>query len=206
MLKRLFQTLGLGLPLLALAISITSTTTDRASAQQGGGAAPVHIVGPLPLPISGATTITGSVQVGNSAQSPLYVVSLNSPTTPYQERRIYSFSGACGGTFCRAAFSAVPPGKRLVITHISGSIILQGGARVRRIYLSESTSGNTVRSHVTTHSEGFDAAGWESRQFSQQTLLYVEAGNQPEVSIETSQNPGAQTQEITLAGYFTTVP
>lgn len=202
--KRVLQIAVLSLPLGALAFFGAGSTADTAKAQ--GGSAPVHVVGPLPLPVAGTTSVAGEVQVRNTAGTPLYVVNAAAAQTPYQERRSFSFAGFCGFNTCKVQFSMVPAGKRLVITHVSGALYLLDGARVGRIYLSESTVGDTVRVHVPTQSEGIDHDGIESRQFSENTLLYVEAGNQPEITFQTSKNPGPPFQEVTLAGYYVDVP
>ncbi len=119
---------------------------------------------------------------------------------PYQERQAYSFSGTCSGTVCITDFSPVPAGSRLVITNVSGNLILGNGAVVVETWVTPK-GGADLRAHIPTFYEGF-ASGINFRQFNSPVQIYVDAGQSPEFFAELSTNPGGYFQNITLTGYY----
>jgi hypothetical protein len=89
------------------------------------GSAPVNIVGPLPLPVTGTVTVTNaptSTTVNNPATNPVLVRDVDvEQREPVQFRGVTtSFTGSSGST----SFVTVPAGKMLVIEHVSASINL----------------------------------------------------------------------------------
>jgi hypothetical protein len=125
---------------------------------------------------------------------------------PYQERKLYSFTGVCGLSTCGLDFKPVPAGSRLVVTNISGSLKLQGSVVVDEIYLLEAGGGTgLIRMNVPTQYEG-SANGLAFRQFNEQVHLYVEPLKTPSVEVQLSGNPGAFVQNIALAGYYIKLP
>src|ERR1051326_375447 len=138
-------------PLIAIAIlgllSIIGAirTSHEAVAQNPNpGSAPVNIVGPFPLPVTGLTTVSGAVA---ATQSGAWKVGVNGTVTvvpaadlkPYQERKQFNWviNPPCnfGGQSCEFSFSTVPAGKRLVVENISGSLVVNAGVAGRSVEL-----------------------------------------------------------------------
>jgi hypothetical protein len=112
----------------------------QAAAQGPNDGLAVRIVNPVPVPITGSTTITGTVgaaqsgvwNVGITGQ-PLSVRNIDEPgRTPYQETLRVSGGKNCGSVVCgpEFVFSPVPAGKRLFITDVSVSFVVSAGANV----------------------------------------------------------------------------
>jgi hypothetical protein len=93
------------------------------------GSAPVNIVSPLPLPITGSTTVSGSVaatqsgtwNVGITGTPTVANVNVDEPgRIPYQS--VVSKDNQCSSSVCAFTFGPVPLGKRLVVQRVAGSL------------------------------------------------------------------------------------
>jgi hypothetical protein len=102
---------------------------DAASAAQG--AAPVRITGPLPLPVTGSTTVSGPVAVKQDGVWTVNIRNLDEPgRAPFQAQITASATSS-------PTLSGIPAGKRLVIQHVSANLI------------TPSTTGGYLRMGIT---------------------------------------------------------
>jgi hypothetical protein len=127
-----------------LAVIGSMMNSTKVSAQQGppNGLA-VNIVSPMPVPVTGSTTVSGSVaatqsgpwnvgitgaptvSVSNTAAGPLFVRNRYEPgENPYQATLSVDALHGCSSTGCVTAFGTVPSGKRLVIKNITGAVFV----------------------------------------------------------------------------------
>ena len=98
---------------------------DAIAQNPNAGSAPVTIVNPLPLPVTGTVTVNNaptSTTIDNPATNPVLVRSVDGELRePVQFRGVTtSFTGSSGAT----TFVTVPADKMLVIEHVSASINL----------------------------------------------------------------------------------
>ena len=119
-----------------LLLAAIGTMMNRQAMQAAGGPS-VTIESPIPLPVTGTVTATGTiaatqsgtwnvgvtgtpnVHVTNPATAPALFLNENDPgRIPYQ-----SFQGVpCSAVPCIASFPVVPANHRLVVQHFSGEI------------------------------------------------------------------------------------
>jgi hypothetical protein len=120
-----FKSYVAGAALLAVVGSFMSSRQATAQGQGNPvpGSAPVNIVSPLPLPV------TGSLEVTASLDAPLPVVSSIDARIPVQA----SNTTDCGFNACQMLLYTVPEGKRLVVEYVSGTgrLLPSGSGTVR---------------------------------------------------------------------------
>ncbi|MBZ5618860.1 MAG: hypothetical protein LAQ69_09085 [Acidobacteriia bacterium] len=116
---------------------------------------------------------------------------------PYQSQRICTFSGLS----CLASFPVVLPGKRLVITHVSGQIAedLPDGTLILAVL--NLGNGGSIFMPVTFTG---NSAGLNYFVFDQSTLLSYDTGQFPRPSVILGRNPPTEglTAVFTLTGYM----
>ena len=184
---------------------------------QGQGSAPVTIVGPLPLPVTGSTTVSGTVAVSNTPlpvsgtvglTSGAAVTIANTATNPVLVRDVGADPGRiayqaprgiiCDGHDCNFTFSEVPAGHRLVIQYISGGLVFNN---------TPSNVKVDVFSNPTNPFPGLASflapvVGAVSL-FGQSILYYVDAGSTPQVNINVGNFSNFNgINSITLMGYL----
>jgi hypothetical protein len=125
-----------------LAVIGTIMNSPQASAQDQGNVSKVAIVSPIPLPVTGSTTVTGNVGIlgtpavtlsGNSAVNPLFVRDISEAAAqPFQ----FSASHPVGG-----AVFTVPSNTRLVIEYVSYTC---GAAQAGAVGLGTTVNGSKV--------------------------------------------------------------
>jgi hypothetical protein len=163
---------------------------DLSAQPNGNGSAPVTIVGPLPVPVSGAMTVSGAIAAaqsgawnvgiaGNSAANPLNVKNVDERgRNPFQERFI-CFTGPGNSGRCTAVGNAVPPNKRLVIEHVSAALITDTGKGIEETEIGNSINGSAEQ-FLFSRLENFNIPGARDTYYvNEHVLLYVESGQQP---------------------------
>jgi hypothetical protein len=168
------------------------------------GSAPVSIVSPLPLPVTGQTTVSGVVQ---SAQSGNWTVGIAGQ--PISVRNIdergripYKSFANCFGALgiaiavCDISLAAVPSGMRLVVEHVTAEArVTQAGQVVRMA----GTGGFFAPKFVgTVPFSGAQPNHWAVNEV---VLDFVEAGNSPSFSIIATSNINA---DVVVTGYLIT--
>ena len=173
------------------------------------GSAPVTIVGPLPLSVTGVTTVSGVVAAaqsgtwnvaitGNSAASPLSTKNVDEPgRNPYQERLTCNVVAGNAGR-CTAQGLAVPANKRLVIEHVSAQLVVDTGRGIEETELGSPSFQQFLSSRL----ENFNIPGSRDTYYvNDRVLLYLEAGEQPTFRAKTA-TFSAISINATISGYF----
>ena len=93
------------------ALALTALPVASQQSQQAPRGAPVNIVGPLPVPVTGSTSVLGTVTIRDAD---------NAARQPFQVELCRQIGGT--GNLCGAvpSFYTVSPNRRLVIEYASG--------------------------------------------------------------------------------------
>jgi len=192
--------------------AIGSLMNSRQSVVQGAGAAPVNIVGPLPVPVTlGSTTVSGTVaatqsgtwnvgingtpnvNVTNPATAPMLFLNVNDPgRIPYQSVQSVQ-SGTCGGfgppEVCIFSFPTVPANHRLAVQHVSIHLQASGNPIPPGIGMMVTLDGVMV-TPTSTNATNFTSfpgtvipVGSSFAVVDQPVLAYLDAGVQPSLSV-----------------------
>lgn len=173
----------------------------------------VTLVSPLPLPVTGTVGVSGSldvnvtntptVTIANSATSPLIVRTLPEAPTPYQ-RSLFFNQGpdTCTDFVCTITFDAVPAGHRLVVTYASARFALSGAMTSANVRIGPaSTSEASILLPPPT------SLGGTNVSTASPVTFYVEAGDQPEISVGGQFVSGvSNTAQVALVGHLVPVP
>lgn len=172
----------------------SSHATTQASASNGQPVAPVNIVSPIPLPVTGSATVTGTVAATQSG-SWNFGITGNSATNPILVRDVDNATGQPVAFDLFDTFT-VPANKRLIIEYVSwrgsvnqGFISAQG--------LSLTTSGFTV-THIIPGSQvsGENIGG---------AKVWFVADPGTTVLLQSS-GPSIGDAPVVVSGYYVNVP
>jgi hypothetical protein len=149
---------------LILAAIGTMMNSHPALGQAPGGATVTINPGQLPLPVKGATTVSGTVaatqsgtwnvgltgtpnvNVANPATAPALFLNVNDPgRIPYQSE-VNSLGGGCTTSGCNFNFGPVPANHRLVVEHVTGSIIFTSAQSAAFVTVIPSSGSFTIHS------------------------------------------------------------
>jgi len=120
---------------------------------------------------------------------------------PYQEMK--PSTNCLGQTYCRLSYAAVPAGKRLVVTNISGSVDLESGIHPFGLITTDAGIPYVTFTAVT----GPVVVGVGTRMLINQSLLaYFGPGEIPRVSINTESYRITSGLQVQLSGYYITLP
>jgi hypothetical protein len=197
-------------PFAAFAVAVTAFAFATPAVAQldprPGSTTPVQIIGPLPLPVTGSTTVSGSVAatVTNTDTNPVPVKLVDRPEggRPFQTRlcTFAEFSGGnSGGCFGTPGSFEVPNGRRMVIEYVSGECSISGGAQVRvGVGTLAGGAGANHRFHLYQ-----DVLDPRFLDLNQQTRIYADAGTTVGISFSAGSggaNPGFARCELVLSG------
>ena len=167
--SRLKTNLVVSAMFVVIAIVGTNISAQHAAAQSPGppdGLA-VRIVSPLPVPVSGTTTI-GGIAPGTT----ILTRNLDEPG-----RAPFSFSLHCetgSGNSCIASSSSIPLGKRFVVEYATGEIQVRGiSNRPYPTILQTPSRGNIAFLHAQLDN---DDGIYSNLSINQTLLIYVEPG------------------------------
>jgi hypothetical protein len=124
---------------------------------------------------------------------------------PYQEG---VFVDCPGSQFCNFFYSAVPTGKRLVLTDISGFIDVDNGTLPNGI-LSSSSSASSAAFQAFTGVTGNVFSGGGTRIFiNQRVQAYFGAGEIPHVflGLASTSDSFKDGGEVAISGYYVSAP
>jgi hypothetical protein len=201
--------------LFAAALFATLPATDALAANPSPGSAPVNIVSPLPLPVTGNIALQpgGSVTIANSPGNPVPVQNVDArarqPFAMTATDFVGSPTGHCGAGGCILLFPAVPDGMRMVITQVAARFVSFGGKKMYATDLVTSSIPGPgaaelilIPSIVPPNSEL--GATWSV--IAQPAQGFVEASATPEIEGELDGgNPGDRLT-ATITGYFVSLP
>jgi hypothetical protein len=138
-----------------LAVVGSLMNSRRANAQSGS--LRVTIGAPLPVPVSitGSSTISGtvglasgaSVRVNNTVTDPVRVSNVNDAIQPFQASNFCSGTAGTGG--CAVTIFTVPAGKRAVVEYYNGSANFANVAAAGQVFLVDLRT--TVAGQAHTH-------------------------------------------------------
>ena len=173
----------------------------------------VNIVNPLPVPVTGTTTVSGTVaatqsglwsvgitgtpnvNVANPATAPALFLNVNDPgRIPYQS---FAVGPNTCSNLCEIIFPAVPDGHRLVIQHVSVNSQISTASAVVQVVVA---GGNGANSFFLVTPQGNSTLGFVDAD--QPVLEYVDSRQMPLVAIKLNLatfngQPGA-----TITGYM----
>jgi hypothetical protein len=178
-----------------LAIVGSIMNSHQAAAQGPPNGLAVNIVNPLPVPVTGSTTVSGTiaatqsgawnvgltpgasvgitgtpnVNVTNPATAPVLFLNVNDPgRIAYQSVT----RASCVKNTCNGVFPAVPSGHRLVIQHFSGSESFSQPTDFVEARLLTPSSAVLSVFLIPSNIESIS-------DFDQAVLVYYDAGEQP---------------------------
>ena len=169
------------------------------------GSAPVNIVGPLPLPVTGTLGLApgGSVTVANPATNPVLVSNINeSLREPFQFASVFiAFSS--GGSNSNVV--TVPANKRLVIEHVSAAINInsQGGLATAGLGIS----GSNVADFIACQATGSTSSNLSHfYSCSVQTKFYAAPGQTVDFGVTSADGNGTGFYKVFVSGYYVPAP
>jgi len=135
-----------------LAASLAVAATSNLCLAQGMSerpGLPVIITGPLPIPVEGSSTVSGTVDIGGPL--PLPVTGDFKPAEPALSP--FQASGNCGlgfGAGCTASLYTVPPDKRAVVEYASASVNLPETNHGASGSVRTTIGGTEINHHLPT--------------------------------------------------------
>ena len=169
-----------------------------------------------PVPVTGSTTVSGSVSATQSGTWTVGIsgqpIAIKNGRTPYQEQRSASGGSGCGTVVCGPTFtfSPVPSGKQLVITAVSVTFAVLSGASVFGAELNATGGGMadvTFTIPMIRQAATFEPGTELWITSPQQTTFYVGAGQTPLVfaNVDTP-HLSNERSFATLVGYYEPAP
>jgi hypothetical protein len=175
----------------------------------------------LPLPVTGSTTVTGTVAatqsgpwnvgIANSAANPLLVRDVDGPNRqPFQ--RIFGVAPGqpgCGDNFCTFSLGTVPPGKFLVLTHFQGELALATGNVPNTVRLLKTGFQifDVPRNSLACYTDGLSITLTTRCPFNEEIRVIVNAGEQSFIDTDTIGSYAAGSpQSFVVNGYYVDTP
>jgi hypothetical protein len=189
--------------------------SHQAAAQGPPDGLAVKIVNPLPVPVTGSTSVSGtvaatqsgawnvsvtgtpSVQVTNPATAPVLFLNVNDPgRIPFQQG-----SANCPANFfgCTEIFGPVPTNHRLVVEHLSARLTFSNSASAKCTADVRQATGGFYTTGWTASTVS-DAAGVWEMIVDQPVRIYVDQNNTLALGCVTSQV--VQGGNISATGYL----
>jgi hypothetical protein len=120
---------------------------------------------------------------------------------PYSENKSTVDCIGFGTNNCNLQFSPVPAGKRLVVTNVSGLIVVAGGSSYRTVTLYSTIARFTQNLPVIFQGS---LQQQEYYVFNQAVVHYVEPGDRPSVDIDSDHI--LITSNLFMTGYYISLP
>ena len=155
---------------------------------------------PLPVDVTNTSLdVTGTVLVANPSTDPVLVRDVDNPAPePFQTTVLVSVSE---GNAVGSESMAIPPGKQLVVEHVSAVVSLPIGQKVIRVGVKTELSGSGLVEHFLPATlQGTQTADRDIFIASQQTRLYADP--QLIVTFERDDFSGNASSEFAISGYL----
>ena len=211
--KKLPNGLIAGGLLVVLAVIGIEMNPSQVAAQGPSDGLAVRIVNPLPVPISGTSTVSGTVAATQNgawtvgiAGQPLSVKSIDQ-RVPYRETVDRNRVG-CGTAVCsyEFVFSTVPANTRLIITDVSVDFIVLSGGNVFAGNLDTALPPVSVFVPFIRQGPYFEP-GTDEWVTNQQVNLHIDQGRAPEFFANVDPNHVSnERSQATLTGYYIPAP
>jgi len=189
--------------ILFVTVAAASTLMSGPQGNPNQSGAPVSIVNPLPLPITGTIGLApgGSVAISNPESNPVVVRDIDEPARePFQAGMQSIILPDTNGVF----LVTVPAKKRLVIEHASAFINIQAESGLAWVSL-------TTRPNDPAHTDYLPCQAMGNASFSHyfscsvQTKFYADPG-QTVVALLAPATSTAGNYSVFISGYFVAVP
>jgi hypothetical protein len=201
----------------------TFMNSNQAAAQGPPDGLAVKIVNPVPVPVTGSTTVSGAVAatqsgawnvgilgspnvtVANPSGNPVQVRDVNEASQPVAAPGGSPFPG--GTNFVVLPLYTVPAGKRLVIEYFSGECFLPAGQTA--VASVRYPSGILLQHWLTASPPATGPAGPFSTitSFGGPLRAYVDPGSLVEAIVVTNANVTDQSRcNATISGHLVNVP
>ena len=191
--------------LIVLGLACFLITPRRSEAQNPiAGSAPVNIVGPLPLPVTGSVNIGAgsSVTVANPQTSPVLVRDVDETAKEPVQAGSVPTQFDNGGT--RISLLTVPSNKRLVVEHFSANINATPATGMAGVSLNKG-----VLSNVADYAACQNTGNNNLNHFftcAQQTKFYAGPGETVSFTVSTVELNGGGFAQAFISGYYVPVP
>jgi hypothetical protein len=147
-------------------------------------------------------TGTPTVNVESTTANPVWVRDVNDARQPYLSQTFADFTA--GAATASGTFSVVPPGKRLVVEHVS----VYGGIPAGQKLFALITRENNTNHAVVLHPQANFPAFGGSDQFvaSEEMKLYFDAGTTPGAFANRNSTIGSGSLIFAISGYLVDMP
>ena len=200
--------------LVLVALPLVVLAQNGPPGQTGAPASSVTVVNGAnqPVPVTGNVGVTGSVSINNASTNPVPItgsvalsgtpsVSVNNLQNlavergrfPYQQ---FGFANTCpNASYCYKDFPPAPAGMRLVVTHISGSVSLQGPTAAAGVSVAISPPFNALE--IPT--QQISATRFTG---SSPVTFYFESGQTPYVVVSGADINQDNSRPVAIVGYL----
>jgi hypothetical protein len=193
-----------GVAMLAALVSLAAVAVPMQKALGQKPSTPVTVVNPqVPVTVDNPATNPVPTSVVNPATNPALTSSVDDPGRVAYQSTNEADCGGAGGS-CFLALSAVPPGRRLVVQHVSGRLSFTSNPGPVFVQVPATKSRSSVISFFFVPVNQFGSAGGFFSYFDQPVLGYLDAGALPRVEAFSGDPsfPGSTTGFFTVSGYL----
>ena len=162
----------------------------------------VTIGGPLPLPVSGSASVSGSVSISNPSTDPVLVRTVGPTRVPFNHSELLGFGNANG--LCSSFLPGAPAGQKLVITDFSGQMYTSDGAD-RLVWVSIRSSYLTggLLASAAARTDGPDEHGGYLGSAGRDAHIEIPGPNGYALCA-VALNPNRESVELGVSGYIET--
>ena len=180
-----------------LLMTVVASSRPASAAPPAQAGPNVTIVGPLPLPVTGSTTVSGTAavrDVDNAARSPFQAQLC---------QKVEFGTGTISACSTSNSFE-VPSDERLVIEYVSGTcFVTLGVVNSVRISMGTTAGGSQAEHRFLLTPDALDARNLDAAQ---QTRIYADPSSVVGMNFSSGAGPGNGVAKctLTLSGYTVT--
>jgi hypothetical protein len=189
-------------------IGVTMVSNTAVAQNPNPGSAPVNVVSPLPLPVSGIVGIApgSSLTIGNPASDPVLIRDVDNPVSqPFRHQFDHQLPD--GASSITTAFFQVPAGKRLVLDDASVLVDLPGGQNgsINLRVIDDGSETVARRALTLTFQRRGAGSSIDRYEAGEPVRIHVFAGERIGLSFGRSSFEGAAQLFVNVSGYFVDV-